>query len=442
MFKRICLLMTFVLVLPLSACAAGSACEEGYQGIITFAGELHYQIHGQVGGSVLRKGSPYSGDVIPLKDGKLLLVASLWRTKGRDFGDAAYGITSDDMGKTWSRPFLLKLKGVRGVIEVKHTNSKHMTLLRLKSGALGLFSGNIFYRSEDEGKTWSKRVSDKISLTAEKLESEGWENWGWSEHARNASVTVLKSGRIVAPMYMCPSGQGYRGTEFIEDFCFGLGQYSDDEGKTWHISETMLVIPFDGGRKGFQYWDEWSLVELKDGRLLAFTRTIIGRLFQAYSDDQGKTWHGVQPTQLAASSAPCIVKRIPTTGDLLIIWSQHSGEEAKKMLIRHRLSCAISEDEGKTWQHFKNLESLDDVTKIEPPEIRIYSESERITQDYHQPADRKRYHRAPGPLRVAYPTVCFLDDKAIITYGYGCNDDTVGYVACKIRVLPIEWFYK
>jgi len=136
------------------------------------------------------------------------------------------------------------------------------------------------------------------------------------------------------------------------------------------------------------------------------------------------------------------VKRIPTTGDLLIIWSQHSGEEAKKMLIRHRLSCAISEDEGKTWQHFKNLESLDDVTKIEPPEIRLYSESERITQDYHQPADRKRYHRAPGPLRVAYPTLCFLNDKAIITYGYGAPQDTVGYVACKIRVLPIEWFYK
>ncbi len=138
MFKRICLLMTFVLALPLSACAAGSACEEGYQGIITFGGELHYQIHDQVDGSVLRKGSPYSGDVIPLKNGKLLLVASVWRVKDRDFGDAAYGITSDDMGKTWSKPFQLKLKG-GGVIEAKHSNSVCMTLLRLKSGALGLF---------------------------------------------------------------------------------------------------------------------------------------------------------------------------------------------------------------------------------------------------------------------------------------------------------------
>ncbi len=436
MFKRICLLMTFVMVLPLLACAAGSACEEGYQAIITFAGELHYQIHDQVGGSVLRKGSPYSGDVIPLKDGKLLFVASMWRIKGRNARccESVYGITSDDMGKTWSKPFQLKLKG-GGVIEAKHSNSVCMTLLRLKSGALGLFNGNIFYRSEDEGKTWSKR-SDMISLTA------GKKLIFWWEHARNGSVTVLKSGRIVAPMYMCPPAPNYKDRKHLEDFCCGLAQYSDDEGKTWHISETLLVIPLEGGREGFHYWDEWNMVELKDGRLLAFARTILGRLFQAYSDDQGKTWHSVQPTQLAAGSSPPIVKRIPTTGDLLIIWNQTSDEEFVNNLLRHRLSCAISEDEGKTWQHFKNLESLDDVTKIEPPEIRLYSALEHKYHSYRQPDDRKRYHRAPGPLRVAYPTLCFLDDKAIITYGYGCNQDTVGYVACKIRVLPIEWFYK
>ena len=112
------------------------------------------------------------------------------------------------------------------------------------------------------------------------------------------------------------------------------------------------------------------------------------------------------------------------------------------MLIRHRLSCAISKDDGKTWEHFKNLESLDDVTKIEPPEIKLYSEMYQKYVGYRQPDDLKRYHKAPGPLRIGYPTLCFLNDKAVITYGYGCKDDTVGYVACKIKVLPIEWFYE
>ncbi len=105
MCKKICVLMTFVLVLPLSACAAGSACEEGYQGILTFAGELHYQIWDKVDSFVLRKGSPYSGDVIPLKDGKLLLVASIWRIKGKScfFRDKLYEAAAFFIFKPWRK---------------------------------------------------------------------------------------------------------------------------------------------------------------------------------------------------------------------------------------------------------------------------------------------------------------------------------------------------
>ncbi len=52
-------------------------------------------------------------------------------------------------------------------------------------------------------------------------------------------------------MYMCPLEPIYKDIEHREEFCLGLAQYSDDEGKTWHVSETMLVIPLEGGREGF-----------------------------------------------------------------------------------------------------------------------------------------------------------------------------------------------
>ena len=74
--------------------------------------------------------------------------------------------TSDDGGKTWSRP--TAIHGVDG--QVINGRASYHTILRLKSGALGGFSsGNAptsgpyslneyFSRSEDEGKTWSRPV--------------------------------------------------------------------------------------------------------------------------------------------------------------------------------------------------------------------------------------------------------------------------------------------
>jgi hypothetical protein len=132
----------------------------------------------------------------------------------------------------------------------------------------------------------------------------------------------------------------------------------------------------------------------------------------------------------------------PYDGRGLVIWNQTSSKEWQRYLTRHRLSCAISRDEGKTWENFKNLESLDDVTRVELSEIKRYHADPQKYSTYHQPEDRKRYHKAPGALRVAYPTCTFLNDKVIITYGYGCKYDPVGYVACKIKVVPVKWFYE
>ena len=195
-------------------------------------------------------------------------------------------------------------------------------------------------------------------------------------------------------------------------------------------------------------------------------RTNLGRHFRSYSDDRGQTWSEAEPTDLVCCPAPCSLKRIPATGDLLVIWSQISRWETMTGLYRHRLSCAISRDEGQTWEHHRNLESLDDVSRIEPTEPIEHV----LIGTYRQPSDRTRYTRAPGPLRCNQPTCCFLGDKAIITYcsavlgdpsaiqqtygvdvgklardlGYTPNprnpDKFIGNN--KIRVLPIKWFYR
>ena len=392
------------------------------EGIISFGGEI-YPIEDTIGGGALRRGSPYVPSVLPLRDDRLLLTAADF--KGGSFEgypDAGtYGITSTDMGRTWSDPLPLCTESggfVRG---------GHGSLVRLKSGALGLIDWDAFYRSEDEGRTWSEPVVI------------GPRKWG--HHVRNDCAVVLENGRIVAPAYMYPPTVDDASTEGTDELAFGLAHCSDDEGKTWQESETLIVVPLDGGRRGLYAWDEWSLVELKDGNLLGMGRTCLNRLFQCISEDQGATWSKIEPTCLSTDGSPCLLRRIPSTGDLLVIWTQTSAEEFQMYLTRHRLTCAVSRDEGKTWGNFRNLESLDDTAWVEPAEIKRYQVDPKYP-GYHQPEDRKRYHRAPGALRVGYPTCTFVGDRAIITYGYGCADDPIGYVACKIRVLGVGWFYE
>ena len=92
----------------------------------------------------------------------------------------------------------------------------------------------------------------------------------------------------------------------------------------------------------------------------------------------------------------------------------------------------------------------------EPPRARLMGA-------VRQPVDRKRYVRAPGPLRVSYPSCTFVEGQAVITYGistpgekevitgtYGVDyDDFVQRLglgpearANKVRTIPTGWFYE
>jgi hypothetical protein len=287
----------------------------------------------------------------------------------------------------------------------------------------------------------------------------------------NDVVTVLKDGRIIVPISCkigpTPADEDLKAHyRFGERFHGGGGcalwyscvYFSDDDGQTWSRSDNQVLVTLEKGAAGCHSFEEPTVVELNDGRLLMFGRVMLGRVFQSISEDRGVTWSEPEPTELVGSPAPTRLRRIPETGDLLVIWTQTSKWEAMIGLYRHRLSCAISKDEGKTWQHHKNLESLDDTQCIAPEPIEPFFQSAKP----RQPLDRVRYHRAPGPLRCNDATCTFQNGHAIITYCYkGFGDksvitDTYGMdydevlqqhglapyeSANKVRVLPIEWFY-
>ena len=186
--------------------------------------------------------------------------------------------------------------------------------------------------------------------------------------------------------------------------------------------------------------EEPTVVELADGRLLMDLRSQLGRRYRSFSDDGGISWSRPEPTSLASSYTPSIIRRMPD-GKLLMIWNQILRGEILKGLHRHRLSCAVSEDEGGTWSHFKNLESLDDTTEVAPPPLdRIEVIEQWEEYGYHQPGNTERYHRAPGALRICYPDVVFVQDEAVIVYDYGAGVVGENVHGIKLRAIPARWF--
>jgi len=343
--------------------------------------------------------------------------------------------SSIDHGRTWSETFAVR--ETDGTAIRINKGCPHLSLLHLKSGRIGLVHGGpetrpgrdgtvLFRTSDNKGEGWSKAVAIDPYFSV----------------CRTQAARVLSSGRIVVPVmkWISPYTGGDSEDE-NNNLCFSWVYYSDDEGQTWNRSLSELLVMLDRGIGGYTHFEETVLEELHDGRLLMIGRTELGRPYQSFSTDQGISWTNPEPVQLASAYTPNTLIRIPSTHDLLLVWSQASTEEMLSGLSRHRLSTAISKDDGKTWSHFRNLESLDDRVQIEPPrgEPRVYR---MPNYAYLQPVDIHRYPRAPGCVRVCYATAAFANDEVTFAYDYGRGvGELEGRHATKVKIVSMDWLY-
>jgi len=290
-----------------------------------------------------------SATIVELSDGRLMLA---WMehvggdTLGHDHSPCSIAsMVSGDQGKTWGAQRIL-VENCPG-----DTNIHFPSFLRLQSGGILFFyqrrheltpgapqvSTGYVCESSDEGQTFSRpREHDLIRRN----DVDGDE------------LVQLSSGRIILPISRV-LGNWCSVTEdgVTADHSIVSSSYSDDDGQTWQGADTWLDLP----RRGAM---EPRIAELRDGRLLMTMRTELGAVFQSESRDQGTTWSKPQTTGLKApESMPCL-RRIPDTGDLLLVWNNssfdpdfdHSGK-------RTPLTVAISTDDGQSWRNSKDLET-------------------------------------------------------------------------------------
>lgn len=286
------------------------------------------------------------GDFINLKDGRILFVYTHF-TGGVHDAPASYlaSRVSSDGGKSWSdrdeTVIDAKVHGVPIIASV--------SLLRLKDDRIALFylvkktdvdSQMVMRTSSDETRTWSEATACTSGP-------------GYFL-VTNSRVVQLKSRRIIFPAARHEVPQSPEGLDRGVVTCFS----SDDNGTSWHASKGN-VEAMANSHSGLK---DPVIVELKDGRLMMLMCIHLHPLFQSFSADAGDTWSTPQATDLATPVSTASIKRIPSTGDLMLVWNDHAHSDPALKNKRTPLTAAISKDEGKTWESRKTLYSDSDGT--------------------------------------------------------------------------------
>lgn len=143
---------------------------------------------------------------------------------------------------------------------------------------------------------------------------------------------------------------------------------SDDDGLTWKRSNTVTSPDHKGG--GFHKGIRWNhgaveptVIELNDGRLWMIMRTSQDRHYEAFSTDGGLTWSESQPSRFYGTITMPTLGRL-ADGRLIFFWcnttplpemATANGVWDDVFTNRDVTHVAISDDDGKTWTGFREL---------------------------------------------------------------------------------------
>jgi predicted neuraminidase len=258
-------------------------------------------------------------------------------------GDSPNGFfmlaTSDDDGKTWSKPRVVidpqdgELNGVRYERRALVGNLWTDPLGRLWcffDQSLGYFDGRCgdwYIRCDDPDATepkWTEpvRFADGCTLNKPTVLSNG--DW-------LLPVSLWTRDRIGGP------GTNKDAHKDLDAFRMANVFASTDQGKTW-TRRSGVAFPKTN-------FDEHMIVERKDGSLWMLARTADG-ISESFSTDKGHTWTEpmLSPT-IANLSARFFIRRL-ASGKLLLV---KNGPINVKLPRRSNMKAFLSDDDGKTW---------------------------------------------------------------------------------------------
>jgi Tol biopolymer transport system component len=289
--------------------------------------------------TVAKSASDYTrkseGDVIELADGRLLLVYMEFAGDGSDFAKTRLvAQESSDGGRRWGKHRVIT-ETASGDLNVYSPS-----LIRARDGGIllvfmrqhrpGTLTNHV-WKSTDEGETFTP-LSEFVPRQDFSL--------------CNGTIKRLTSGRLLLPASPPQPGNPAETGPYS-----ATTLYSDDDGLTWHVSPSRIALPKRGAM-------EPHVEETGDGRVLMVMRNQLGKIYFSESSDEGATWSEPWASELITPESCPELTRIPGTGDLLMIWNhQYDASFRSHYGKRSPLTCAISKDDGKTWQSVRDIEA-------------------------------------------------------------------------------------
>jgi hypothetical protein len=233
--------------------------------------------------------------------------------------------------------------------------------------------------SRDETQTWSEPIDcipDKVGYFV----------------LNNDRVIQLENGRIILPLSLHESPDMP-----WSDGGLLLTYFSDDRGNSWHAGETI-------SNPDSVVLQEPGLIVLNDGKIMMFIRTDAGVQYISHSQDNGYSWTPAGPSNIPSPLSPASIKRIPSTGDLLMAWNNNGGANEAIAGKRTPFNVAISKDEGKTWQSTRTVEDDPDGW-------------------------------------YCYTAIDFVDEYVLLGYCAGNRKENNGLAQTNISRLALDWIY-
>lgn len=279
------------------------------------------------------------GPFVRLSDGGILTI------------DTTTTYISKDEGRTWKEYPVFNQTG-------KFSISKERALIRTRSGVIIL----AFINMEEVGKfEWQADIMDfpggkAIAPTYAIRSLDNGKTWqdlqklhdDWTGAIRD--IIETRDGNVVFTSMMMRHNPGRHSV---------VTYTSQDDGKRWRRSNVIDL----GGIGHHGGVTEATIEQLRDGRLKMLMRTNWGKFWEAISGDEGLTWKNFKPTDIDASAAPGILKRLQS-GRLVLVWNRVYAEgkneypakggdgqwsEVPASWNREDLSIIFSNDEGKSW---------------------------------------------------------------------------------------------
>lgn len=336
--------------------------------------------------------------IISLPDGKLLAFAEGRVHGAGDYGDVNIVLkTSTDKGFTWSAIQTvvdydkLQAGNPAPVLDLAdpaypqgriflfyNTGNNHEGEVRKGKGLREVW----YITSTDGGATWSESVNI-TTQTHRPNQPQVNPAYNFKEDWRSYANTPghamqFTKGKYKGRIYVAANHSAGNPQNAFKDYK-AHGFYTDDHGKTFHISEN---VDLEGG-------NENMAAEISKGRLMLNLRNQQGNVRARYittSNDGGQTWQNQH-----------FDKRLPDPvcqGSLLTIgksWGRNilAFSNAADTVQRNNLTLRVSKNNGKTWK--KNLlvyskpgkgdhAAYSDIVKIDNKRVGVFYEQDNYSK--------------------------------------------------------------